>query len=88
MFIQNNKVRYRYGVKFVKIDLSGVKEEKKFLDKSSRDFFVNFFFYSWTGPVWGLMNWSLRCTLSPSWSVPCSQLYLSLPLALILVALG
>ena len=38
MFIQNNKVRYRYGVKFVKIDLSVVKEEKKFLDKSSKRF--------------------------------------------------
>ena len=38
IFIQNNKVRYRYGVKFVKIDLSVVKEEKKFLDKSSKRF--------------------------------------------------
>ena len=32
MFIQNNKVRYRYGVKFVKIELSVVKEGKV-LDK-------------------------------------------------------
>ena len=87
MFIQNNKVRYRYGVKFVKIELSVVKEGKV-LDKNSRDLFVNVFFYSWTVTVWELMPWSLRCTLSPSWSVPCSQLYLSLLWALILVALG
>ena len=85
IFIQNNKVRYKYGVKVVKIELSMVKEGKA-LKIEVRDLSMNIFFHSWTVSQCGVMPWSLCCTVSPSWSVPCSLLFLLLIWALVLMA--